>query len=197
MIILSQHRLSESDFLARLSDAAETFLGMGLSHCEARAMLANLEWVQGYIYHPKMFDYAAKLPRGCKWSQGTRLGKEKPGKINGNYRDWAKPGVCFLEVGEDLYIRDLCDSYRTNPDGSIWHDPDTNLRYREPAIAVIHNWRQYLACEVVGELERCWRQDTIYICDGNFPHNIRDAFFEWWHSHDLPLYISDRLKNLS
>lgn len=135
------------DFVEKYSRDYEAMQKMGLKEFEIKRALGTLQYVKDFIDTPEWLEYAKKLPKGFKWSEGTKY-NHKGGK-----RDVAEKYVFLIAEG-DLYIRNmLYGKYCYRKPNEDEDDGWTTYYIQDKRICKISNWKSMKANAVLDGLE--------------------------------------------
>lgn len=151
------------EFTKKYVQDYDNLISIGYSKNEAIRALATLQYVQDFAKTPDWLECTKKLPKGYKWSDGTKYGI-KHGKKNDaeSYK--------FLMVGEDLYIQNLLNhkyakvKQADNVDDGAEYEKMRILRRIDKRICIIRDWKKLKATDVImglNDIMNCFLEDCI------------------------------------
>ncbi len=152
-------------FLNKFLTDYENLISVGFSDLQAKKMLTELDYVKEFVDTPEWLECVKKLPRGCRWSDGTRFNK-KAGKKN------TSETYTFLAVGNDLYIKGMLDymeglnHFSTNEYGT-----PSLTDVRDKRICLIRNWKKMKSHKVT------------YALDAVMTPFMEDSFHKFWNDN--------------
>ena len=150
--MVNPNALQGNDFVNKFIPMYEGCINLGMTKYQAIAALSTQDWFQDFVDTPEWLTGATKLPKGYKWSDGTKFqlkgGKQKDSET-----------YYFLIIGDDLYIKNYFayKEYIVNKNlTNAQYFTSDDYRYKrfsaspedKKQIIIIKNWRSLNAHEV-------------------------------------------------
>lgn len=125
-------------FINKFIEDYDKMKNIGFDREQILKMLATQKYVQDFVDTPEWLVNVKKLPKGYKWSDGTKCHKRgsKKGKADSET-------YVFLSIDNDLYIKGLLDGtycYYDKKERNEYEIP-TEYKIRDKRICVIKDWR--------------------------------------------------------
>lgn len=98
--MLNLNCLRDYDFLNKFCPLFEGMINLGLSKKQALKALGAQDFVQDFVDTPEWLISVKKLPKGYKWSNGTRF------HFKGDKRDVSETYI-LLTIDDDIYIKNF------------------------------------------------------------------------------------------
>ena len=135
------------EFLNKFISDYENLISIGFADLQAKKMICALDYVKDFIDTPVWLECIKKLPKGYKWSSGTKF-HLKSGKRN------VPETYVFLSVENDLYIKGLLDNLE-------WIDHSKSnefgvsglVKVKDKRICLIRNWKNLKSHKVTYALD--------------------------------------------
>lgn len=126
------------EFLNKLISDYEKMESIGLSKNQIFTMLTTQKYVQDFVDTPEWLISVKKLPKGYKWSDGTKCHK-----IGSKKRKSVSETYVFLSIDNDLYIKGLLDGAYVYYDKKHINEYGIPKEYSviDKRICVIKDWR--------------------------------------------------------
>jgi hypothetical protein len=116
---------------------------LGYKDLEIKKMLATQNYVQDFADTPDWLTCVNRLPKGYKWTDGTKLYKKAQGKHS------TSETYVFLIIENNLYIKGLLN-------GEVYlHNENDEIVYHkviDKRICIINDWKSLGSVEVVDGL---------------------------------------------
>lgn len=124
------------EFINKLVKDCEKMKNIGFNRNQILTMLATQKYVQDFVDTPEWLVSVKKLPKGYKWSDGTKFHK-----IGGKKAD--SETYVFLSIDNDLYIKGFLDGAYVYYDKKDLNEYGNYKEYRirDKRICVIKDWR--------------------------------------------------------
>lgn len=130
--------LQDYKFINKFIEDYDKMKNIGFDREQILKMLATQKYVQDFVDTPEWLVNVKKLPKGYKWSDGTKCHKRgsKKGKADSET-------YVFLSIDNDLYIKGLLDGAYVYYDKKDSNEYGTHEEYsiRDKRICVIKEWR--------------------------------------------------------
>lgn len=128
------------DFFNKFIGDYEKMESIGFDKNQILTMLTTQDYVQDFIETPDWLTSVKRLPKGYKWSDGTKYHKR------GNVKEKSDSETyVFLSIDDDLYIKGLLDrAYESYVAKGIGEDGLQNgviIEFRDKRICVIKDWK--------------------------------------------------------
>lgn len=128
--------LQGMDFVDKFIQNYDQMVKMGFTKKQILNMLGTLDYVKDFCDTPEWFTSVPKLPKGYKWSDGTKY-HNKASKKNDSET------YIFLIIGNDLYIKGFLDELYVFYDKKHISEYGNHkeIRLRDKRICVIKDWK--------------------------------------------------------
>lgn len=143
----------------------ENLMSIGFSDLQIKKMLGGLGYVKDFVDTPDWLECVNKIPKGYKWSDGTKF-HLKSGKKN------EPETYVFLMVEDDLYIKGLLDNFEwvDNSETNEFGNPRL-INVRDKRICLIRNWKSLKSHKVV------------YALDAIMTSFLESSFYKFWNDN--------------
>ena len=147
--------LKGMEFVSKFYTDYVNLENLGFKKYEILKMLGTQQYYQDFVDTPEWLVSAKKLPKGYKWSDGTKFHDKATKKSTAETYH-------FLIVGSDLYIKNLLnrkyEKTHSEIEANDWEVPDVSvycIPITDTRICVIKDWKSKKLNYVIYQLYAC------------------------------------------